>query len=187
MVKVNRPVKAELCYRIKDVLEQEMKTNIPVDDPARVSRIVVGKYTGDREGIIVLAVHPDHPLGHEKGRYDHGAEGSMRDRPERGWRFPSESIGGSHWDMIYGAVEYRFVLEGTKPENAVEIVETLKARIVKALDRNDSLAPLSDDYGCTLFGLRFYAGYGYASGGDDVSVDSGYVDFTANVSRRRER
>lgn len=186
MVRVTRPVKAELCYRIKDVLLLEMKTNIPVDDVSRVDRVVVGKYTDDREGII-LAVHADHPLGHGKGRYDHGAEGVMRDQPERGWKFPSESIGGSHWDMMYGAVEYRLLLEGTKPENAVEIVETLKARIVKGLDQNDSLAPLSDDYGCTLFGLRFYAGYGFASGGDDVSVDSGYVDFTANVSRRRER
>lgn len=186
MVAVTRPVKAELCWRLRDALELSLKTNIPADDAARVTAVNVGKYTGDREGIYV-SVHADHPLGFQEfGRYDHTAEGTMRDRAERPYRFPTESIGGSHWDLVYGGVEIRLLKEGTRPEDAVEIIETLKARIRNTINGGfGTLWPLKDTFGYMLFNLMVYSMYGYPGGGDDVSVDAYWVDYTARTSHRK--
>ena len=186
MVRVDRPVKAELVYRLRDALEDALKTQIPTDDPARVSTVVAGKYTQDRTG-IVLSVHADHPLGEERGRYDHTVEGTPRDRTERPWFLPPESIGGSQWRQIYGAVEIRWVLEGTSTSVAIGIVETVTRRVRTVIKDTTTLCPLQDDYGDMLFGLAYYADYGYPSGGDNVSVDAHWVDFTARIASRRTR
>ena len=181
-----RTVKAELIYLLRDALEEAMITDIPEDDEARVSLVARGKHTGDRTG-IVLSVHADHPLGYERGRYDHTAEGTPREQQERPWEWPSESIGGSSWTLVYGGIEVRWVLEGTPPRNAISIVETVKRRIREVLETDDTLHPLQDDYGDVLFGLRYYGAYGYPGGGDNVSVDAHWVDFTATVASRRPR
>jgi hypothetical protein len=181
-----RPVKAELIYRIRDALEEDLIDRIPADDPARVSLVTRGKHTGDRTG-IVLSVHADHPLGYERGRYDHIAEGTPREQQERPNTWPSESVGGSSWTLVYGGIEVRWVLEGTSPQDAIAIVETVKRRTRYVLEQNTTLHPLQDDYGDVLFGLKFYGAYGYPGGGDNVSVDAHWIDFTATVATSRPR
>jgi len=182
----DRPAKAELIYRLCVALESALKTEIPADDSARVSLVNRGKYTGDRSG-IVLSVHADHPLGYERGRYDHIAEGTPREQQERPNQWPSESHGGSQWMFVYGGIEIRWVLEGTPPADAIEIVETIKRRIKHVIDTDTTLHPLQDDYGDVLFGLKYYGAYGYPGGGDNVSVDAHWVDFTATVASRQPR
>ena len=66
-------VVTKLCYAMREELEKELRTNISEDDPARVTQVVVGKYVGDPDGII-LSVYNHHPLGFTVDRLNAAAE-----------------------------------------------------------------------------------------------------------------
>ena len=185
MAVVDRPYKSELLWRIRDALERELRTDIPVGDSARVSKVVISKYTGELRGII-LSVHGDHPLGFDAGKHDAIAEGTPRSFQDRPWMLPPESVGGSQWDRVYGTVQVRALIEKS-PQSAVVILDTVLTRIKITIDDALDIVPFVDAYGVQVFNLRTASRYGYASGGDTTAVDSHWCDFIARCSRRRSR
>lgn len=182
---ITRAVKSELVHRIRDGLERDLMDKIPQDDPARINLVVIGKYTGERSGII-LSVHATHPLGPERGRHDADAQGTPSSLPDR-WRLPVESLGGSRYDRLYGTVEVRTLLEGTTPAAAVEIIDDVQTRIHYFLNNDPDLCFFGDEYGYRVFSMETAQEYGYSSGGDNVSVDSHWCDWIARVSYKRSR
>jgi len=178
-----RVVEAELCWRMKDALLLALKTNIPEDDPSRVSDVVVGKYTGEVRGIL-LSVHADHPLGFSGGKYDKSAEGTPRTPQDRPWIFPPESIGGSKWRSIYGTVQVQSLLR-IPPAEAVAVLAMVKTRIAIVVNNEETLRSFADDYGYRVIDVEMADNYGYASGGGDTSVDRHWCDWIARVSYSR--
>lgn len=185
MTTVTRSYKAELVWRIRDALEEELRTNIEESDPSRPTLIAVGKYTDEIKGII-LTVHSNHPLGFENGRVDAVGEGSPRTYNDRPYTLPSESIGGTQWDSILGTVQVRSLMRYT-PSDAVEVIDMVKTRIAVVINDHAGIIPFVDPYGFQVWNLRTSNRYGYASGGDDTSVDTHWCDWIARVSRTRER
>ncbi len=182
---VERSYKAELAWRIRDALEIELMDEIDEDDPARVSVVVVGKYTDELRG-IVLSVHLDHPLGFSSGKHDAVAEGTPRTYHDRPWDLPSESIGGSMWDRAYSTVQLRSLLSKS-PQDAAEIIDMAITRIAVVINSYEGLTPFVDPYGYTVFALRTAQRFGYASGGGNTAVDSHWCDYIARVSYKRHR
>ena len=182
---VTRSHKAELVWRIRDKIELDLQTDIAEADPARVTTIVVGKFSDEPRG-IVLSVHSTHPLGPEGGRIDGIAEGFPRSFHDRPWELPAESLGGSQWDRIYGTVQVR-CLQKYAPEDALEIVDMVKTRIAVVLNSGSAIVPFIDPYGYCVFSLRCSSRFGYASGGGNTATDAHWCDFVAMVSSERVR
>jgi len=182
---VTRSHKAELVWRIRDKIQEDMIDGIDESDSARVTLVVVGKHSDEPRG-IVLSVHSTHPLGPEGGRVDGIAEGFPRSFHDRPWELPPESIGGSIWDRLYGTVQVRGLQKYT-PQNAMEIIDMVKTRIAVILNRGNDIIPFTDPYGYCVFNLRSSSRFGYASGGGTTATDAHWCDFVAQVSNRKER
>lgn len=180
-----RVVEAELVHRMRVALERDMRTNIPDDDPARVWKVVIGKYTGEVKGIL-LSVHADHPLGFGGKKHDQTAEGTPRTPMDRPWLFPPETLGGSKWRSFFGTVQVRSLLSKS-PNNTVEILAMVKTRVAVCVNNSAELVGFKDDYGYRLIDVEMTDVYGYASGGGDTSVDRHWCDWIARVSYSRRR
>ena len=180
-------VKAKLVWKIRDELEEKLRTDIPTTDPARVTKVVVGKYSDDIAGIILI-VHADHPLGFGSGRLDEQSGGRVQfsdDTINRAWRLPPESLGGSRFEDELITVEVRMLKDNVSPSRSVAIVDEVKVRIRTAIETMTTLVGTVDDYGNIVFALEASKRYGYASGGGETSVNTFWCDFTARISYRR--
>ena len=182
---MTRVVEAELCHRMVAALERDLRTGIPKDDPARVWRVELGKYTGEVRGIL-LTVHADHPLGFDRGKYDQSAEGTPRTPMDRPWLFPPESLGGSKWRSFFGTVQIRSLI-GKPPSDTVDIQAMVKTRVAVCINNSAELIGFADDYGYRLIDVEMTDSYGYASGGGDTSVDRHWCDWVARVCYSRKR
>jgi len=99
---------------------------------------------------------------------------------------PSESIGGTQWDLVLGTVEIRSLGKRT-PSAAVEVIDMVKARIAVVINDHQGIVPFVDPLGFQVWHLRTSNRYGYASGGDNTSVDRHWCDWIARISRERKR
>lgn len=184
MAVCERPVKAELINRMRTSLERDLRTNVPTSDPSRASRVVIGKDTGDPQGIIV-SIHETHPLGVEaSSQRDASAERLSAGHGGENWKMPVESLGGSKFRRIAGTVQVRALVETDQGE-IVTIVETVIARIINTLTSDSTLRGFEDAFGHSLFALQVEDAFGYASGGDEVASDRFWVDWFAMVSFKR--
>lgn len=178
-------VKSQLVWLMRDALERDLSTNIPTSDPARISEVVVGKYTKEPRGLI-LSVYSDHPLGFQGGKHDSLAEGGPRAAMDRPYYFPPESIGGAKFLNIFGTVELR-ALQDMSPSDAVEVISEVETRIAVVINNDPDLVALNDVYGYHLFALETVADYGYASGGGNTAIDRHWCDWVARASFFRSR
>jgi hypothetical protein len=179
-----RPAKSQLVWRMRELLELRLKTEIPNNDLARVNQVVVSKYTGELNGII-LSVHSDHPLGFDMARNNAPAEGLPRTLQDRGWSLPAETIGGSRFENWVGTVQVR-MLKQVEPSTAVEIVDTIVSRVARVIN-NEPIIPITDEYGVHVFYLGTGSNYGYASGGGTTATDSHWCDWIAKACYTRTR
>jgi hypothetical protein len=182
---VDRTAKAELLHRLCDNLRLELRDKIPASDLSRVTRVLIGRYTGDISG-ITLTVHGDHPLGFGGRRHDATAEGFPRTLYDRPFELPPETIGGSRWELWFGTVQIRMLKE-LRQALAYDVIEMVAARTSAVIDRSEHLLPLSDDFGCRVFYIGSNSRYGYRSGSDDTSVTIHWVDWTARATYPRTR
>lgn len=177
-----KTVKAMLVWAIRDELDQKLRVDIPTTDPVRVTRVVVGKYSDDITGII-LVVHADHPLGFDSGRLDSAANTISQGGGTitKAWKLPVESIGGCRFEDEIITVEVR-MLKDVAPQTAVGIVDEVKIRIRSTVEQMSGLVGTRDGYGNTCFAFEPAMRYGYASGGGDTSVNTFWCDFHAKVA-----
>ena len=184
MAVCDRPVKAELINRMRASLERDLRTNVPASDQSRASRVVIGKDTGDPQGIIV-SIHETHPLGVSgSSQRDTSIERLTAASDQTNWKLPVESIGCSKFRRIAGTVQIRALVETDQGE-IVTIVETVIARTVNTLTSDPTLRGFEDQFGHSLFALQVEDAFGYASGGDEVASDRFWVNWFAMVSFRR--
>ena len=132
----------------------------------------------------MVSVHDESPLGPSGDTVDQLIQGVGN---QYGWKFPSESIGGSLFSRIGGSVQIRAIMEGKSPSDAIDILDTVQTRIQYALNNDPSheLTPLTDELGFTVSNLVAIKRFGYASGGEDVAVDAHWVEWIALVSQKR--
>lgn len=176
---VERPVKAELCYRLKDALETNLITSVSESDTSRATVITVGKYASDIEGIVV-SVYPEHPIEARSIGKDQAA-GNSAIRPTatyQEYKLPVESLGGSNWRTINATVQIR-MLKDESPEDSVNIVEKVIARVKETITTTSNLRNITDPWGHTLFYVNVADDWGYASGGEDTTSIIHWVNFTA--------
>lgn len=174
----------KIVNRMRDQLEEDLRTNISPSDDARVDYVQVGKYTRSPRGIN-LSVYPDHPLGFSAGRLDSAANiGSSMYASGRPGLFPEENVGGSLFFHVVGTVVIYSLLD-ISPADAVRVIECVKTRIAYCINNDVGYLALSDSYGYHVVSMRTAEQYGYAGGGGDVALDRHFCDWVATLSCRR--
>jgi len=169
---------------MQTALEAALVTAIPVTNNTHVTRVTIGKWANDPKE-ITLSIYPDHPLSpEERGDRAAGIARAQLRQPNRAYVLPMETIGGSHFDTIEGTVQIR-LLKDVTPESGVTILETIKARIRKVIRETANLRNFYDEFDVHLWALDPSEAWGYASGGDDVSVLAHWCDWVARTSVRR--
>jgi len=184
---VEKVVEAQLVEHIRDALQRDLIDNVPSTDPARPRLVVLGKYDGEYNG-IVLSVHADHPLGFNRGRLNTSSESS---RPSMGTfrpgLLPLESTGGSRFRHIFGTVQVRSVLDGYQPSEAIAILALVKVRVAHCINLETTWLGISDAYGYSVYDFECTDDYGYSSGGSGTAADVHWIDWIAHCQYPNRR
>jgi len=188
MAEVTPTVEGILVQRMAAALQRDLIDNIPLDDPARVNVVQLGKYVGELENKIVLSVLPEHPLGIMGDRVNALAEfRASRSQRYRPGQFPSETLGGSRFRYVFGTVQMRMILKRVTPAEAIPISALVKTRAAMVINNDEDLVGFEDVYGYFCHDTQCSDDYGYASGGEDTAVQIKWIDWISLMTYARHR
>lgn len=178
-------VKNLLCAEMESVLQEACIDDVPVGDDTRAGLVVVGRHTGSITRYkIVIEVHPQHLLGPER---DQGRDTQAHTQPDGyEWELPPETIGGSRLRWYRGTIQIRYYLKMDRAD-ALAIIQVVAERIAHALEAEQSLIGLADDFGNRIHALEIADTYAYTNEAGDPATERTFINWRALVSRRRSR
>lgn len=171
-----RHFESMIADKMIEALEEWCIERVPTDDDSRADVVIFGHPRQERKYNVVLSVHLEHPFGPVMDT-DSDVTGL---RGNRAWLWPRETVGGMRTSEIIGCVQIN-LRQSIPQATAAWVTPVVKERVKQAVNRDRRLKGFTDDLGNTVSVIEAFKAIGYSSGGGNVSVHHGWVDWRAYV------